>query len=96
MKFLTALRQLGAAAGAIALLGACQSTPTTNPATPAQPTDTSLRTYLTPPTASVQTGGVQVIPITTPKGKFNVWTKRIGNNPKIKVLLLSGGPGLSH
>jgi proline iminopeptidase len=93
MKFLTALRQLGAAASAIALLGACQSTPATNPA---QPADTSLRTYFTPPTASVQTGGIQVIPITTPKGKFNVWTKRLGNNPKIKVLLLSGGPGLSH
>jgi proline iminopeptidase len=25
-----------------------------------------------------------------------VWTKRIGNNPKIKVLLLHGGPGVTH
>lgn len=47
-------------------------------------------------TATVKDGGVQVIPISTPKGKFNVWTKRIGNNPKIKLLLLTGGPGLSH
>jgi proline iminopeptidase len=46
--------------------------------------------------SGVQTGGVQVIPVQTSKGKFNVWTKRIGNNPKIKVLLLTGGPGLSH
>jgi len=27
---------------------------------------------------------------------FNVWTKRMGNNPKIKVLLLHGGPGGTH
>lgn len=44
----------------------------------------------------VLNGGVKVIPIKTPKGKFNVWTKRFGNNPKIKVLLLNGGPGLTH
>lgn len=41
-------------------------------------------------------GGVKIIPITTPKGSVKVWTKRIGNNPKIKLLLLTGGPGLSH
>lgn len=42
------------------------------------------------------TGGVRMIPIDTPKGTFNVWTKRKGNNPDIKVLLLHGGPGGSH
>ena len=41
-------------------------------------------------------GGIKMIPISTPKGKFNVWTKRVGNNPKIKVLLLHGGPGMTH
>jgi proline iminopeptidase len=41
-------------------------------------------------------GGARLIQITTPKGKFNVWTKRIGNNPKLKLLLLHGGPGGSH
>ena len=41
-------------------------------------------------------GGVRMIPITTPKGTFNVWTKRVGNNPKLKVLLLHGGPGFTH
>ena len=45
---------------------------------------------------SIQNGGIKVIPITTPKGTFNVWTKRIGNNPKVKVLLLNGGPGATH
>jgi proline iminopeptidase len=44
----------------------------------------------------VQTGGVKIIPIETPKGKFNIWTKSIGNNPKIKLLLLNGGPGATH
>ena len=44
----------------------------------------------------VQTGGCKVIQIQTPKGKFNVWTKRMGNNPTIKLLLLNGGPGATH
>lgn len=44
----------------------------------------------------VQTGGVKIIPIKTPKGTFNIWTKSIGNNPKIKLLLLNGGPGATH
>ena len=47
-------------------------------------------------TATVKTGGIKMISINTPKGKFNVWTKRFGNNPKIKVLLLHGGPGSTH
>ncbi len=42
------------------------------------------------------TGGVAMIPITTPKGNFRVWTKRVGNNPSVKVLLLHGGPGATH
>ena len=41
-------------------------------------------------------GGVRMIPIDTPKGTFNVWTKRTGNNPSIKLLLLHGGPGCTH
>ena len=46
--------------------------------------------------ATVQTGGVKVVEIETPKGKFKVWTKSVGNNPKIKLLLLNGGPGATH
>lgn len=41
-------------------------------------------------------GGVKMIPVETPSGTFNVWTKRVGNNPRIKVLLLHGGPGATH
>ena len=44
----------------------------------------------------VLAGGVKMIPITTPRGTFHVWTKRVGNNPKLKVLLLHGGPGATH
>ncbi len=44
----------------------------------------------------VLSGGVKMIPISTPKGDFRVWTKRVGNNPKLKVLLLHGGPGATH
>ena len=29
------------------------------------------------------------------RGKFT-WTKRVGNNPALKVLLLHGGPGATH
>jgi proline iminopeptidase len=52
--------------------------------------------YFANHTSGVQTGGVQMIPISTPKGQFRVWTKRVGNNPKIKVLLLHGGPACTH
>ncbi|CAF3662032.1 unnamed protein product [Rotaria socialis] len=38
----------------------------------------------------------KMILIETPIGKFNVWTKRIGSNPQIKLLLLHGGPGGTH
>jgi len=44
----------------------------------------------------VLSGGVKMIPIGTPKGRFRVWTKRIGNNPHVKVLLLHGGPAATH
>ncbi|MEO6758835.1 MAG: proline iminopeptidase-family hydrolase [Saprospiraceae bacterium] len=47
-------------------------------------------------TADIQTGGVAMIPIHTPKGDFRVWTKRFGAHPTIKVLLLHGGPGCTH
>jgi proline iminopeptidase len=44
----------------------------------------------------VLTGGVRMIPVETPAGTFRVWTKRVGNNPRVKVLLLHGGPGVTH
>jgi proline iminopeptidase len=40
-------------------------------------------------------GGARKVPIETPRGTFRVWTKRVGTNPDLKVLLLHGGPGAS-
>ena len=45
---------------------------------------------------SIEGAGVKMIPIKTPVGDFKVWTKRFGNNPKIKILLLHGGPAMTH
>ncbi len=61
-----------------------------------QPATPSLQAYHAITDSGVQTGGVKMIAVKTPVGKFNVWTKRFGNNPKIKVLLLHGGPGGTH
>jgi proline iminopeptidase len=44
----------------------------------------------------VLSGGARRIWVDTPKGRYRVWTKRTGNNPRLKVLLLHGGPGSTH
>jgi proline iminopeptidase len=44
----------------------------------------------------MQEAGVKLIPISTPSGAFRVWTKRVGDNPSAKVLLLHGGPAATH
>ena len=41
-------------------------------------------------------GGSRMIPVSTPRGSYRVWVKRIGSNPDIRVLLLHGGPGSTH
>ncbi len=46
--------------------------------------------------SDVLSGGVRLIPVETPSGTFRVWTKRVGNNPTQRVLLLHGGPGATH
>jgi len=83
------MRSLLLFAGLSLLLAACK------PPTP-PPVHPSLAEYFQPQPAAMQTGGVTMIPIHTPRGDFRVWTKRFGNNPKIKVLLLHGGPGCTH
>lgn len=57
---------------------------------------TTVADYFKNQDTGVQDGGVRMIPITTPVGNFNVWTKRFGNNSGIKVLLLHGGPAAGH
>ena len=44
----------------------------------------------------VLSGGSRMIGIDTPKGPYRVWVKRTGNNPRLRVLLLHGGPGATH
>jgi proline iminopeptidase len=87
---MTMRRRSAALIGALIILSGCapQASPPVSP-TPAGYFDNSGR-------GDVLTGGVKLIPITTPRGTFNVWTKRVGNNPRIKVLLLHGGPGATH
>jgi proline iminopeptidase len=41
-------------------------------------------------------GGARLIPVRTAHGTFQVWTKRCGDNTRIKLLLLHGGPGCTH
>eukprot|EP00128_Syssomonas_multiformis_P018133 Colp12_sorted_trinity150504_noHs@6883 len=43
-----------------------------------------------------KSGGVKMITIQTPKGPFNVWTKRNGSASDLKILMLHGGPGGTH
>jgi len=62
-----------------------------------RPTSTATHTYFdNTGHADVLSGGVGMIPVQTPAGTYQVWTKRIGNNPDVKVLLLHGGPGCTH
>lgn len=46
--------------------------------------------------ADVLGGGERMLPVETPGGTHRVWTKRTGNNPTTKLLLLHGGPGATH
>ena len=59
-------------------------------------TEESTSSYLNLEETGVKTGGVKLIPIQTSSGTFNVWTKRVGKNPRIKLLLLHGGPSATH
>ena len=46
--------------------------------------------------ADAWSGGARLIEISTPLGQHRVWTRRVGSNPKLKLLLLHGGPGATH
>src|SRR5262245_23250459 len=79
---------LAAASGMLAVWG-CSKAPAPPEKTPSAYLDYTGRD-------DILSGGVKMIPVTTPVGTFRVWTKRIGNNPRIKLLLLHGGPGFTH
>ena len=60
------------------------------------PGNATLQSYFAGRAPGVQTGGVRMVPIQTPRGPFKVWTKRFGSNPRLRLLLLHGGPGATH
>ena len=78
----------------LVLLMACQTEPSLKESSLGQSEPCAYVDMTGKPDQS--TGGIQMIPIQTPKGVFKVWTKRVGNNPSKKVLLLHGGPGGTH
>ena len=59
-------------------------------------TSSNKKDYFATHEKGVQAGNVKMIAIESMGKKFTVWTKRIGNNPKAKILLLNGGPGGTH
>jgi proline iminopeptidase len=73
-------------------LAACAPAPPQSQESGATP---DLASYLAPD-AGVDTAGVELVEIQTPKGPFKVWTRRFGKSPRIKLLLLHGGPGATH
>ncbi|TNE36011.1 MAG: alpha/beta fold hydrolase [Alphaproteobacteria bacterium] len=63
--------------------------------------EAALEETTTPPESDVdpvdaERAAGQMIEIETPKGNFHVWTRKIGDHPTIKVLVLHGGPGATH
>jgi len=73
------------------LSGACQQKQDVSYASHTDTTACNYVNFNTP--GEVQTAGIQMIEI---EGGYRVWTKRFGNNPDMKVLLLHGGPAMTH
>ena len=81
-----------AASAALIVTAACNRGPSQAPAEQAAPASY----YDESGHPDAWSGGARLIPISTPKGNFHVWVKRVGNNPHLKLLLLHGGPGATH
>jgi proline iminopeptidase len=71
------------------LFVSCQQQP--QPQAETQPTACQYLDYTT--NDAVQAGGIHMVKL---KEGYQVWTKRIGNSPTMKVLLLHGGPAGTH
>lgn len=84
-------------AGVLVLCGCAQTPPAAEVTSGRQPAAAVPADYLDyRGRDDVLSGGVKLLPVETPRGAFRVWTKRVGNNPRLKVLLLHGGPGATH
>ncbi|MEM7574428.1 MAG: proline iminopeptidase-family hydrolase [Bacteroidota bacterium] len=82
------------AIGALLFFLACTPTNETTTTPDSQPSLTTYHDNSDRPDRF--TGGISMVPIQTAIGEFRVYTKRMGNNPDIKLLLLHGGPGATH
>lgn len=89
------MRSLICAGAATIVLAGCDATSST-PSAGAADAPQATAYFAHGGRADSLSGGARLIPITTPKGTFNVWTKRVGNNPRVKLLLLHGGPAATH
>jgi proline iminopeptidase len=81
-----------AASAALLLTQACDRKRAETPAVQAAPASY----YDTAKHPDAWSGGARLISISTPQGEFHVWVKRVGSNPRLKLLLLHGGPGATH
>jgi proline iminopeptidase len=86
------------ASASLMLLAACNRGPQASAGSSAnsQPSAVPASYYDNSSHPDAWSGGERYVEITTPKGPHKVWIKRVGNNPKLKLLLLTGGPGASH
>ena len=64
-----------------------QAAPTTTIEVPSEPPQ--------PDPSTEGDEGVRMIPVETEAGTFEVWTKKVGDHPTVKVLLLHGGPAMT-
>mgnify|MGYP001134911435 CR=1 FL=1 len=63
---------------------------------PAAREPASLAAYFAPEPAGVDTAGVRLVQIQTPRGPFKVWTKRIGRNHARRHLCLGRSGSHQH
>lgn len=87
MSILPVMRKYFCYAIFILVCYACKDSRTNTP---------TLSEYFNTGDTGVLAAGIKLIPVQTPSGTYKVWTKRFGNNPRIKVLLLHGGPAMTH
>ncbi len=80
----------------LVLLFSCDENTITPPTTPTKTASSCEKYFSYSDSLLKNTGGVKMVPIETNKGTFKVWTKQVGNAPQMRVLLLHGGPGLTH
>jgi proline iminopeptidase len=78
------------------ILVSCSHSETTQTVSSQKGGNTPVAEYFNYGDSGVQSAGIKMIPVKTAVGEFKVWTKRFGNNPNIKILLLHGGPAMTH